>query len=223
MDNKNTVIIGCNTLREELLKSIDETGCEYPVYWVESGLHRQPEILRNRLQETLDSFSNIDRALLGFGFCGNSLTGLVPPSYELIFPRVDDCISLFFGSREEREALPESGTSYFMTQGWLKHETNIWKEYQDTVEKYGEEMGKEIYDMMLKNYTSLTLVDTGCWEIEPIREETEMIAETLGLGHRIVPGNLKYFREFLTGPWDKERYVTIPPGKTVTLTDLKLA
>ena len=79
-----------------------ETECSYPVMWIESGLHINPDSLRKRLQEELDHLGNIDRALLAFGYCGNALLGLRAEHFRLIFPRAEDCITLMLGSGPRR-------------------------------------------------------------------------------------------------------------------------
>ena len=71
-----TVILACNTIRDELEKAAHEIKCEYPFMWIESGLHLNPDSLRRRMQEELDAINKAQRVLLGFGFCGNSLIGL---------------------------------------------------------------------------------------------------------------------------------------------------
>lgn len=213
-----SVIVACNTLRNELEAAIANTQCSYPVYWIESGLHQYPERLKGRIQEEMDRFSNIDTLLLVFGYCGNSVLGLVPLSFHLVFPRVDDCITLLLGSAEARKEIERLGT-YFLTEGWLDHENNLWKEYQYTLEKYGEERGKRLFALMLKHYTDLVIIDTGCYNIKQFRDRAEEIASHLGLSLETVPGTTRYLEKLLTGPYDHE-FICIPPGKTVTMNDL---
>ena len=40
-----TVILACNTIRDELEKVAHETKCKYPFVWIESGLHLKPGFL----------------------------------------------------------------------------------------------------------------------------------------------------------------------------------
>lgn len=217
-DMEKTCILACNTLRNELEGAIYNTRCSYPVFWIESGLHQYPERLKGRIQEEMDRFSNIDTLLLVFGYCGNAVLGLTPPSFELVFPRVDDCITLLLGSGEARKEIESLGT-YFLTEGWLEHENNLWKEYQYTLEKYGEKRGKRLFALMLKHYTDLVVIDTGCYDIARFHRRAEEIAFQLGLSLETVPGTTRYLEKLLTGPYDQE-FIRIPPGKTVTMKDL---
>ena len=62
----NSIIIACSTISDELNLAIKETGCRFPVLWIESGLHIKPENLKIRLQQELDHIDNIEQVILGF-------------------------------------------------------------------------------------------------------------------------------------------------------------
>ncbi|MCL6477283.1 MAG: DUF1638 domain-containing protein [Peptococcaceae bacterium] len=216
-----TVIIACHTLKDELNMAIDETECSYPVLWVESGLHLYTGSLNKRLQEELNRLENVDQVLLAFGFCGNALLGLTIPSYRLIFPRVDDCISLLLGSQQAREAMSEEMGTYYLTKGWLQFESNIWQEYQHSVKRYGKDRTDRVFKQILAHYRRLAVIDTGAYEVAEFLKATEKIAETLGLLHQVVPGSTRYLKKLLTGPWDDE-FVIIEPGTNIALEHIHL-
>ena len=78
-------------------------GCDYPVLWLESGLHNWPDKLQNRIQELLDQCQSYDTVLLAMSFCGNSVAGLETRDFQLVIPRSDDCITLLLGSLTRRQ------------------------------------------------------------------------------------------------------------------------
>jgi hypothetical protein len=209
------VILACHTLEAELLTAIEKSACEYPVRWVRSGLHNSPDLLREHIQKELDGFTNVHRFLLLFGFCGNALLGIRTQSFEIVFPRVDDCITLLLGSHERRASVKHGTTSFFLTQGWLDHERNIWKEYQYSIEKFGEKMGMEINTQILRHYTHLMLIDTGSFDLTKLADKTKRMADTMGLQHSVVGGTTEYIEKLLTGPHDGD-FVTIPPDSLIT-------
>ncbi len=84
-------------------------------------------------------------------------------------------------------------------------------EYLYSVEKYGEATAKNIAKMMYCNYRTLALLDTGINPISQLMEKTREIEETLELERKVVPAELTYIRELLTGPWDTTRYEIVPP------------
>ena len=214
-----TVIVGCKTLENELLRAVEETGCSYEILWIESGLHNYPKKLNQVLQETLDG-CGARQVLAAMVFCGNSIENISTGDYTLIFPRVDDCISLLLGSCKRRMEISREHGTYFLTEGWLKGERNIWKEYEYTMDKYGEETGKEIFSMMLGNYRSLALLDTGCYSMEKAGAEAENIAKTLELEYKVLPATLDYMKKLLAGPWTEEEFLVIPPHSMVQGRDL---
>jgi hypothetical protein len=213
----NTIVLACNTIRAELEKAAAETGCPYPFLWVESGLHLRPESLRNRLQEELDRLDGVDRVLLAFGFCGHAVAGLESRDFELIMPKVDDCISLLLGSRENRERCCGKAGVYFLTKGWLEGEANIWTEYQAVLARFGPVSTEKIYRRMLAHYQYLGLIDTGAYELDLLLPEVNAIAATLNLETRVLPGSDVYVKKLLTGPWDGGDFVSIPPCTRIEL------
>lgn len=212
----NTVIVACRTITDELNMAINETGCKYPVLWIESGLHTDTQSLKKRIQEELDHISNVEQVLLAFGYCGNALIGLKSLNYRIVFPRVDDCVTLLLGSCKKRKEVSEGEGTYFLTKGWLDFEKNIWAEYKDTVKKYGKSKADRIYKIILKHYKRLGVIETNSFNLEDFLEKTRIVAEDLNLKQEIITGTLRYIKKLLTGPWDEE-FVLIKPNETITL------
>jgi hypothetical protein len=201
-------------MRDEYNDAVEKCGCRYETRWIESGLHNFPEKLRRVLQQELDGVS-ASKVLMCFGTCGNSVIGLETRDFELVLPRVDDCISLMIGSVAERMRINAEHASYFLTAGWLRGERNIYVEYEYAVKKYGEELGKSIMSAMLANYEHLALLDTGSFDLGPARAESEMIAEKLELELQIIPASVSYISELLTGPHSPERFFVFPPNTRI--------
>lgn len=218
-----TLIVGCRTIENELEKTIQKTGVEYDVVWVESGLHNVPKMLNAAIQDILDKTTGYSLALLAMGYCGNSLSGLCSSDKILIIPRVDDCISLLIGSYKKRIAVADSASTYFLTPGWLKGERTIWHEYEYSLEKYGKETADSIFEMMLGHYKYLALLDTDCFDKLAAKAEVMGIARKLKLRYREIPGTLDYLIRLLTGPWSSDDFLVIPPGAVVTTSALTMA
>ena len=70
-----TAVISCRTVEDEVTAAAARAGVDYPVAWLESGLHNTPNILRERFQETLDGL-DAERVLLAMGYCGNAISGV---------------------------------------------------------------------------------------------------------------------------------------------------
>lgn len=209
-------IIACKTIYDELSSLVQRTGCTHDVIWIEAGLHNNPQLLHNRLQEELDKCEGkYDTVLLCMGTCGNSVAGLKAGSFTLVLPRVDDCISLLLGSMDKRRELNGTGT-YFLTDGWIRGERNIWREYEYVVSKYGEKRGRKIFNMLFANYKYLKLLDTGCYDMTAAEAEARRMADALKLEYGVLPGTLDYAARLLSGPWDTEHFITVSPGEILT-------
>ena len=216
-----TVIVACRTLEIELRFAMRKTGIDHPIEWIESGLHNVPSELTARLQSLLDGIE-AQRVLFSLGFCGNSLNGIRVGGFELIIPRVDDCISLLLGSVKTRTEISGKYAAYYLTEGWIRGGRNLWSEYLSSVDKYGEEEARDIMEMMLSHYRSLVLLDSGAEPIEPLVDKTKIIAETLGLQQVVVPATVAYLEQLLTGPWDRGRFLVKAPGESITAKDMHL-
>jgi len=214
-----TAIVACKTLEAELLFTMGKAGVSYPVEWIESGLHYTPDKLTEKLQEILDN-TEAQRVLVVLGFCGNSVQGIRAGGFELIIPRVDDCISLLLGSVKSRAEVSGKYAAYFLTEGWMRGKRNMWEEYQDTLRKYGEEQARYVAEMMYRHYRTLCLLDSGVEPIIPLIDKTKIIADTLGLKQQVIPATVDYIEKLLTGPWEESKFLIKPPGETITAEDL---
>jgi hypothetical protein len=202
-------------IRDELEHVLEDLGEDFRIHWLESGLHNFPNLLRERLQETLDSLSGCDPVLMAFGRCGNVFDDLHTGAYELILPNTDDCISLLLGSTRRRLDYSRDGGMYFLTRGWLRGGRNIWTEYVYAREKYGEQCARAVMEALFRNYRHLSVVDTRSYDLDGVLPMTETIAGTFNLTHRVIPGTLQYLRDLLTGPWDDGRFILCPPHSRI--------
>lgn len=215
------IIVACYTLRDEVRLLMRELQLDCPIIWIDSGLHTFPEKLNKALQEQIDKIENVDNILLVFGICGNSLAGLNSSHSRLIFPKVDDCISLFLGGNERRRTLDREAASYYLTKGYLENENNIWTEYNYCLNKFGPDKAKKIFNKMLNHYQRLLIIDSGGYNVKEILEETKKIAEMLELEHGVTEGNMSILYKLFKGDWD-DGFAVIEPGHPVTHADLGL-
>lgn len=211
------LIIGCKTLKKELTYILNKYNISYDVAWIEARLHNVKKKLNRALQEIIDSASGYDTILFSTGFCGNSICGLNSRNSTLIIPRADDCISFLMGGRRQKLTWMDS---YFLTEGWLAGEANIWNEYLHSIEKYGKERSDRIFKILFSNYSRVVLLDTGCYPLGPSCEKAKRIADAFSLDFQVIPVSISYLKALVTGPWDKKYFLIIPPQKTITESDL---
>jgi len=214
----NYAVIACQTLSDELTKAIYDTGCQYPVFWVDSKYHLDPNKLRDKLQQEIDGLEDIDCVLLAYGSCGNGLVDLEAKTADLIIPKTDDCISMVLS--EPGKIFNRHKETYFLTKGWLEGSKGLLNEYWSTLERYGEARTKRIFELMLKHYQKLLLIDTKAYNIEEWMLKAQELAEKTNLKLVTTEGSIWFLKQLLTGPYD-ENFCVIKKGQKVNVNDFR--
>lgn len=211
-----TVGIACRTIEDELNVIYNTLSTPFPIVWVESGLHNYPPQLKQRIQQEIDKISGAENILLLFGYCGNSIEGLVSAQARLVVPKVEDCISLLLGGNKNRRDLSRETPAFYLTDGWLRYEKNIYWEYEKCREKYGEARSLRIFQAMFAHYSNLNYIDTGSYNIESAISKTADFASRLKLKQGIVAGSLKLIEKAFSEDWDDD-FLIVPPGVPINL------
>ncbi|MEW9122945.1 MAG: DUF1638 domain-containing protein [Thermotaleaceae bacterium] len=210
----NTVVIACQTLGEELKLAMAETNCEYRVIWIGSEYHVYPEMLRKRLQEEIDRLNNVENILFAYGCCGNGLLDLHATTANLIIPKTDDCISILLS--KPGESFQRKKKTYFLTKGWLDSSRGLLNEYKHTLKCYGEMRTKKVFELMLKNYQYLMLIDTKAYDLEEYKGKALELVKVFNLELQTTKGSLWFIKKLLTGPYDHD-FCMIPKGEKVQI------
>lgn len=206
-----TIAIACQTIEDELNAIYKTLPDPFPIVWVESGLHNFPARLKERIQQEIDKISGVENILLLFGYCGNSIEGLVAKQARLVVPKVEDCISLLLGGNQIRLAQSKEIPAFYLTDGWLRYEKNIYWEYEQCLKKYGEARSLRIFRAMFAHYANLNFIDTGCYDLESVMGRTAEFAAKMNLKQGIVPGTLKLITKAFRKEWDDD-FLIVPPG-----------
>ena len=213
------IIIACNMIRDEVEKAMKETNCSYPIIWVDDTLHMYPSKLKDQLEFELEELDRkagavpYDNVLFAFGYCGNCFIGIDSGRSNLIIPRINDCTEMLL-----KGVVSDSGRKgcYYLTRGWMEGEKAIGKEYDFYIQRYGEKRAKRIMEVLLANYKSLMLIDTGAYDFEEYRPQAMTLAERLGLGFETKTGSIHILRKLFSGDWDEE-FCIIPPHIQINL------
>lgn len=209
-----TKIIACSTVGEEIVNFIGD-DVEYEA--LDFGLHIHPEKLQATLQEEIDKPTDAEVILLGYGICSKGALGLVSSQCKLVIPKVDDCIAIFLGSKDEylRQQGKEPGT-YYLTKGWIECADDPYSAYQKLEEKYGEDNARYVTESLLKNYTRLALIDTGVYKVDEYLEYAEKVAKMFDLRFEVIPGSTAIIEKMLSRQWDNE-FIVVEPNQKIEL------
>jgi hypothetical protein len=203
---------------EEMLPLLP-AGVSYQV--LDFGLHINPTNLKRALQDAIDAAAGLaETVILGYGLCSMAVLGLRANGCTLVVPRVDDCISIFLGSRHayKQQSSAEPGT-YYLTKGWLEVGDTPFDDYDRLAAKYGPRKAEWVIREMIKHYTRLALIDTGRQaDLGRYRDLARGLAERWSLRFEEIQGSDALVRQMLFGPWD-EGFVVVPPGGTIRYED----
>ncbi|MEJ2597779.1 MAG: DUF1638 domain-containing protein [Anaerolineales bacterium] len=221
------VVIACMVFQNLLERHLPD-HLAGQVSFMDYGLHRVPVNLTWTVQGAIDSVEEPSLIVLGYGLCGNGLNGIKSGQHTLLVPRADDCIAILLGSHKdyirEFEAIP--GT-YYLSKGWLESGSNPLQEYQEYVQKYGEESAQWVMDQQYQHYERLVLVAHNQEDLEKYRPQALEVAkycERWGMRYEEILGSEIYVQRLVDLiPVVSERgkdaldrlgedFVVIPPG-----------
>jgi hypothetical protein len=181
LNRQKIVIIACAVLALDLKRIARNLGIEIETKFLEAGLHERPSLLREKLQDAIDQVSvskSCERIIIGYGVCGQGTIGIQARDISLAVPKVHDCIALFLGgdAAYKREFQRYPGT-YYLSAGWYEEKTEPFSQqnksafygeqrlnYDELVEKYGEEAAKETFRFLntwKSNYQRAAFIETG--------------------------------------------------------------
>ncbi|MDR1922672.1 MAG: DUF1638 domain-containing protein [Candidatus Adiutrix sp.] len=212
-----TTVVACETIEDEVNEAIARLRLKHPVVWLEGGLHNDPARLRARMQEVLNAADGrTERLVVTLGHCGGGVNDLKTGRYETVLPLADDCLSLLLGSLANRKAA-SSPVTYFLTDGWMRHENNVVRSYEATAAKYGRAKADRINQMMLKHYERFGLIDTGVYDLKKAAGQVEALARIVSMTIEPLAGSRLWLDRLLTGPYDDpERFLIVPPHGELT-------
>jgi hypothetical protein len=211
-------VIACEVMRPEL-EFVCGEKCGIDFYYMEQSLHLTPNKMAARIQKIIDEITGTkERIILGYGLCSNGLVGVKSRLEELIVPRCHDCISFFLGSPQTyMQDFSQRPGSYYLTPGWILEKKDPYhimtNEY---IARYGKKNAEWAMREELKHYTHVVLIDTGLYDIEPLRRIGKQNADYFGLEYLELPGTgLKYFHSLIRGPYDDQNFIVLEPGGVV--------
>ncbi len=219
-------LIGCEVLYRELCAAVSRSVNQVDLEFLPKGLHDMGSAaMLARLQETLDRAegAGYEAVLFGYALCGNGLVGLTARSLPLIIPRAHDCITLFLGGKERYNDYFDSHPGvYFKTTGWIERGQNIDSQlsfaFDDLVTRYGEEAAKYVYQELTKHYRQFTFIEMGVEPDDSFEREAQREAASRGWMFEKVKGDMGLIQQLVDGPWDEDRFLTVPPGSRVVTT-----
>ena len=198
--------------------------------------HTEPEKLKQIIKDIIDKSINnsgrkYDAVLLGYGLCGNSVTGL-SCSVPLVIPRAHDCCTVFMGGKDKflsafggLLSTRWSNTGYFerchlIDEQYGTGQLALYKtsaEYMGYVEQYGEDNADYIWETMHPNIETdeAIYIKIEGYEYSDAYEKYKCDIKKAGKELKTVEGDTSLLEALIDGEWDDERFLVVPPGKKI--------
>lgn len=198
---------------------------------LEMGLHDRPPEMRRVLQEAvdeLDARDDIEAIVLAYGLCGCGTAGLRAKRHPLVIPRAHDCITVFLGSKElYAQRLAACPGCYHYTPGWNRarrvpgpdREAHLRQDFSRKYDPEDVEYLIESERELWAHYHTATFIDPGTPDAPEELEYARGCANALGWEFEHLKGDLTLLRDLLTGPWDDERFLVVPPEHRIAMSN----
>ena len=197
------VILSCPTLKKEIQHLLAEYKLDTPVYFLPKRLHSDPKELAEYLQNTIDSFYNVDRILICVSGCGGGTAKLKATTAELVVPKTRDCVDILL-SKTDRASIDRAYNGIFMTESWLDFMQSGELNLERQIAEKGEEEGKAWLRKMFKGFKHFYVVDTGTYDTQVVIDALKPLVEVLDGTIETVPGGYNILRKLVTGDIDDD-------------------
>lgn len=205
------VILSCPTLKKEIQHILGEHKLDTPVYFLPRRLHADPKELAEYLQNTIDSFDNVDRILICVSGCGGGTAKLKARAAELVIPKTRDCLDLLL-SGDDVKSTNRAPNGIFMTESWWatmkEGELNLEKQ----IAAKGKEAGEAWLRQIFKGFEHFYIIDTGVYDVDTVAKEMQPLIDVLEGTVEVVPGRCGLLRKLLTGGIDENFRVIAKEG-----------
>jgi hypothetical protein len=230
--------IGCEALARMVYFHAALSAHIVDIEIVRLGLHNTPDLLRSKLQASIDSIdpSKYDAVLLAYGLCGKSTNGLVARETQLILPRAHDCITLFLGSRARyKDQFENQPGTYWYALDYLQRNddpntvlslgaselgNDLKVTYQSYVEKYGQDNADYLMGIMgawQEHYQRAVYVDMGIGDGSQVEGRAQADAYNRGWKYERMQGDANLIQKLINGEWDED-FQIVQPGQRLTMT-----
>lgn len=215
------VLLACAVFRN-LLEDFLSDELLSEVTFLDYGLHAIPKNLKVAVQESLDAIEEPSLVVLGYGLCGNGLDGIQAGVHTLLIPRADDCIAIFLGSYAAyRKEFDENPGTYFLTKGWLESGSDPLQEFENLIEKYGQETAEWLMNTQYQHYKRLVFIAHSQEDLdEPRARQVGEYMARWGIRYEEITGSDLYLRKLAEIADQTESknddFLVIQPGEELT-------
>lgn len=223
MNNDNTVILACTSLKDYVEEAQKRLGTNIKAIYVSRLYHRDPKEMREHIIEKLDNLpEGTDTVLVCMGYCGGSWEGVAKNSCRIVLPRIDDCVSLVMQLTDEPKSNLKEEKHFYVRdkdpskesiKAIFEHMANAQDLDQETTEKYH----KHWQDM----YEEIDIIDTPINDArsQEYFDKVKVDADWLDARLEYVMGGTHMIEKLIKGDWD-DQFLVLEPGEPATKAEM---
>lgn len=231
-EKKRYRLIACEVMFREICLCVAKSRNIVDVSFVKQGYHDiGDKKMREKLQEEINKIdvNDYDAILLGYGLCNNGVKDL-HAKIPLVIPRAHDCITLLMGSKEVyKEYFFSNPGTYFLSSGWIERDDSdiegsipkifgLDKGFDQFAEVYDEETLAYLAEILgdtTVNYNKISFINTNTGTTAKDRQVASERAKDKNWEFEEISGDISLISDLLDGVWDENKYLVVPPGKTI--------
>jgi hypothetical protein len=223
-------VIACAVLEPEVRHFTADADHLTALEFLPMGLHENPALLQQELQLRIDR-AEADPAteviVLVYGLCGRGVENLRHERCPIVIARAHDCVTLFLGDKDRYATYQKENVgTYWYNPGWIRgkaspgpeREAHLRSQYEQDYDEEDVEFLLETDRAALAHYKKAAYVGLGLGDADGEANYTKTCAACQGWGFDRIPGDPKLLQDLLTGPWDAQRFLIVPPRHVIRLT-----
>lgn len=223
-------VIACNVLEDEIRVLAAGRPNVHSLRFLPQGLHNEPARLRRELQVAVanaEADPVVDAIVLVYGLCSRGVEDLRHERCPIVIARAHDCVTLFLGDKDRYTSYQrEHPGTYWYSPGWIKSHAppgpermaRLREEYSAKFDDDEVEYLMEMEAHWIANYKRATYVGLGIGETKKDIDYTRECAACLGWDFDQVKGDPALLQALLSGDWDDQRFLVVPPRHVIRLT-----
>lgn len=169
-EKKKVIAIACGVLKKELDLLAIQGVIDFPIHYLNSNLHMQPELLKDRMARLLERERAADeRILLIYGDCHSSMEDMAA-GQDVLRLRAINCAEMLLGKQRYKSFIKNG--AFLLLPEWTKR----WREILGEFPGLGRDSAAELVH---NQHTRLVYLDTGVTPVPYV--ELAACSEFVGL------------------------------------------
>lgn len=228
---QKTYAIACAVLAVDMKQTARRLGIDLETKFLEAGLHNNPKLLLEKLQQAIDEISaqgDGDRIIIGYGVCGKGTIGIKSRKIPLVIPKVHDCIALFLGGdKAYKTQFNKYPGTYYLSSGWCRENAEPMSQrrrrawfgseqiqFEDLVKSHGQETADHTFAFLnswQKNYQRAAFIETQAGSSPKYEAYAREMAKEYDWAYEKIQGDQALIRQMLTADASTREILVVPP------------